>query len=69
MNLVVEALEEEESKEYFTPLQSPDCNEDCGLRNNKEDQYSHRKILRNGRLDVIKDLEEQFNENIYLSAQ
>jgi hypothetical protein len=26
-------------------------------------------IGRNGRLNVIEDLEEQFNENIYLSAQ
>jgi len=45
MKLVVEALEEEESKEYFTPPQSLDCNEDPGLRSNRGDQYSHRKIL------------------------
>jgi hypothetical protein len=31
--------------------------------------YSHTKILWNGRLDVIKDLNKQFNESIYLSAQ
>jgi hypothetical protein len=27
------------------------------------------KILQNGRLDVIEDLDKQFNESIYLSAQ
>jgi hypothetical protein len=32
------------------------------------DQYSQSKILQNGRLDAIENLEEQFNENIYLSA-
>jgi hypothetical protein len=69
MNLLVEAPNEEESKECFTLPQSPNCNDDGRLENNKEDQYSHRKILQNGRLDVIEDLEEQFNVCIYLSAQ
>jgi hypothetical protein len=27
------------------------------------------KILRNGRLDVIENLDKQFNESIYLNAQ
>jgi hypothetical protein len=31
--------------------------------------FSHRKILRNGRLDVIEHLKEQFNESIYPSTQ
>jgi hypothetical protein len=38
--------------------QSLDCNDDGRLKSNREDQFSHRKILRNGRLDVIKDLKE-----------
>jgi hypothetical protein len=49
--------------------QSLDCNDDGRLKSNREDQFSHRKILWNGRLDVIKDLKEPFNESIYLSAQ
>jgi hypothetical protein len=58
MNFLVQALNEEESKEYFISPQSPNCNDDGRLESNREDQYSHRKILRNGRLDVIKNLEE-----------
>ncbi len=49
--------------------QSLDCTNDDKLENNSEDQYSHRKILQNGKLDVIKDFKEQFNERIYLRAQ
>jgi len=45
MTLLVQALDEEESKEYFTLLQSPDCNEENRLEGNREDQYSHMKIL------------------------
>jgi hypothetical protein len=26
----------------------------------------HRKMLQNGKLNIIEDLEEQFDENIYL---
>jgi hypothetical protein len=26
----------------------------------------HKKMLQNGKLNIIEDLEEQFNENIYL---
>jgi hypothetical protein len=69
MNLSIEALTEEELEEYFTSPQSPNCNDDGRLESNRENQYSHRKILRNGRLDVIEDIEEQFNECIYLNAQ
>jgi hypothetical protein len=42
------------------------CNEDGRLESNEEDQYSHMKILWNGKSNIIKDLEEQFNETIYL---
>jgi hypothetical protein len=31
--------------------------------------FSRKKILQNGRLDVIEELKEQFNEIIYLSTQ
>lgn len=58
MNLSIEALDKEKSGEYFTLLQSLDCNDDHGLGSNREDQYSHKKILWNGKLDVIEDLEE-----------
>jgi hypothetical protein len=68
MNLLVEVPNEEELKEYFTLLLSPNCNDNGRLESNREDQYSHRKILRNVRLDVIEDLKEQFNECIYLNA-
>jgi hypothetical protein len=68
MNLLVQAPHEEESEEYSILIQSPNCNEDGRLENNREDQYSHKKILGNGNWDVIKNLEEQFNESIYLSA-
>ncbi len=69
MNLQIEAPNKEESEQYFTLCQSLDCNEDHGLRNNMKDQYSQSKISGNGRLNVIEDLEEQFNESIYLNAQ
>jgi len=68
MNLSIEATDEEESKEYFTLPQSSDYNDDCGLGSTRKNQYSYRKILQNGRLDVIEDLKEQFKENIYLNA-
>ncbi len=58
MNLSLEALNKEESREYFTLPQSPNFNDDHALKSNREDQYSHKKILWNGRLDVIEDLEE-----------
>jgi hypothetical protein len=58
MNLLVQTLDEEELKEYFIPPQSLNCNDDGRLESNKENQYSHRKILQNGRLDAIEDLEE-----------
>jgi hypothetical protein len=45
MTLLVQALDKEESKEYLIPLQSSDCNEDNRLECNREDQYSHMKIL------------------------
>jgi len=45
MNLSIEALDKEKSREYFTLLQSLDCNDDHGLGSNREDQYSHKKIL------------------------
>jgi len=48
MNLLVQAPHEEESKEYFTLAQSLDCNENGRLEGNREDQYSHKKMLRNG---------------------
>ncbi len=54
----IEALDKEESREYFILPQNLDCNDDHGLGSNREDQYSHRKILWNGRLDVIEDLDE-----------
>jgi hypothetical protein len=60
MNLSVQTLNGEESKEYFTLPQSLNCNDDGRLESNKENQYPHRKILQNGRLDVIEDLKEQF---------
>ncbi len=70
MNLLVQAPHKEESKEYLTLPQSLDCTKDGKLESNSEDHYSHRKILWNGKLDVIKDFEEQFKiERIYLSAQ
>ncbi len=34
-----------------------------------DDQYSHKKMLQNGKFDVLKNLEEQFDESIYPSAQ
>jgi hypothetical protein len=58
MNLLVQALNEEESKEYFILPQSPYSNDDGRLESNREEQYSHRSILRNKILDVIKDLEK-----------
>jgi hypothetical protein len=48
MNLLVQTLDEEESEEYFTPPQSLNCNDNGRLESNKEDQYSHMKILQNG---------------------
>jgi len=45
MNLSIETPNKEETKEYFTPPQSPYCSDDNGLESNREDQYSHRKIL------------------------
>ncbi len=66
MTLLVQTLDEEESKEYFTLLQSPDCNEENRLKGNREDQYSRMKILWNGKSNTMEDLEEQFNENNYL---
>ncbi len=46
---------------------SPDCNEDGRLESNQEDQYSHKKMLQIGQLNIIKDLKEKFNyEIIYL---
>jgi hypothetical protein len=45
MNLSLEALNKEESREYFTLPQSPNFNDDHALKNNREDQYSHKKIL------------------------
>jgi hypothetical protein len=38
--------------------QSSDCNEDGRLESNKEDHYSHRKMLWNGKSTVIEDLEK-----------
>jgi hypothetical protein len=35
-----------------------DYNEDGRLESNKEDQYSHRKMLWNGKLNIKEDLEE-----------
>jgi hypothetical protein len=66
MTLLVQTPDKEESKEYLIPPQSPDCNEDNRLESNREDQYSHMKILWNGKSNIMEDLEEQFNENIYL---
>jgi hypothetical protein len=43
-----------------------DYNENGWLKCNREDRYSHMKISRNGKLNIIEDLKEQFNENIYL---
>jgi hypothetical protein len=37
MNLSIKTFDKEESEEYFTPPQSPNCNEDHGLKSNKED--------------------------------
>ncbi len=48
---------------------SLDCNEDGRLKSNMDDQYSHKKMLQNGKFDVLKNLEEQFDESIYPSAQ
>jgi hypothetical protein len=58
MNLLVQALNEEESKEYFIQPQSLNYNDNGRLESNREDQYSHTKILRNGRLDVIEKLDK-----------
>ncbi len=66
MNLLVQAPHEEESKEYFTLLQSLDYNEDGRLKSNREDHYSRRMMLQNGKSNVIEDLEFFFNEIIYL---
>jgi hypothetical protein len=45
INLLVQAPHKEESKEYFTLPQSPDYNEDGRLESNREDHYSHKKML------------------------
>ncbi len=67
MTLLDQTPHEEESEEYFTPPQSPDCNEDGRLESNQEDQYSHKKMLQIGQLNIVKDLKEKFNyEIIYL---
>jgi hypothetical protein len=58
MNLLVQAPHEEESKEYFTLLQSPNCNKDGRLESNREDQYTHNKLLQNRNWDVIDNLKE-----------
>jgi hypothetical protein len=58
MNLLVQAPHKDESKEYFTLPQSPYCNEDGRLESNREDQYSHKKLLQDGNRDVIEDLKE-----------
>jgi hypothetical protein len=52
MNLLVQAPNEEESKEYFIQPQSPNYNNNGRLESNREDQYSHTKILQNGKLDA-----------------
>jgi hypothetical protein len=44
MTLLVQAPNEEESKEYFTPPQSSDYNENNRLESNREDQYSQMKL-------------------------
>ncbi len=59
MNLLVQAPHEEELEEYFILPQSPDGNEDGRLESNREDQYSCRKMLQNGKLDVIEDKLEE----------
>ncbi len=58
-------IKKDELEEYFTPPQSLDCNENGGLKSNMEDQYSHKKMLQNGKWDVIENLEEQFNEHVF----
>jgi hypothetical protein len=66
MTLLVQALDKEEFKKYFILLQNLDYNEDSRLESSKDDQYSHMKILQNGKSNIINNLKEQFNENIYL---
>jgi len=56
---LVQAPHEEELEEYFILPQSPDGNEDGRLESNREDQYSCRKMLQNGKLDVIEDKLEE----------
>jgi hypothetical protein len=63
MTLLVQTPHAKESMEYFISLQSLDYNEDGKLESSREDQYSHWKMLRNGKLNIIEDLEEQFNES------
>jgi hypothetical protein len=58
MTLLVQAPHEEESKEYFTLFQNSNCNEDGRLKSTREDQYSHKKMLQNGKSNIIEDLEE-----------
>ncbi len=45
MILLVQILDEEESKEYFILPQSPDCNEDGRLKSNREDHNHNNDIL------------------------
>jgi len=45
MTLLFQAPHEEEIEEYFIMPQRLDYNEDGRLESNKEDQYSHRKML------------------------
>ncbi len=66
---MVQAPHKKELEEYFTSPQSVDCNENGRLESNRENHYPHKKMLWNGKWDVIEDLEKQFNENMYFSAQ
>jgi hypothetical protein len=53
---LVQTPHKEKSKEYFTPLQTLDYDENGRLKSNREDQYSHKRMLQNGKLDVIENL-------------
>jgi hypothetical protein len=66
MTMLVQTPNEEESNEYFTPLQSLKCNEGGRLKNNREDENSHLKILRTRKSNIVEVLKEELGENIYL---
>jgi hypothetical protein len=45
MNLLLQAPNEDKSKEFFIQPQNPNYNDNGRLESNREDLYSHTKIL------------------------